>query len=399
MRMRVDDIKKIAVLGAGAMGHGIAMVALLAGYNVVLRDINQEFVDKGVKAIRDDFEKFYVAKGELTEEELDKIMNEQLTTAVDMKDAASDIDFAIEAVPEIMKIKKEVFADLDKYAPKHAILASNTSNMSITEIAKATKREEKVVGTHFFNPPTIMRLVEVIKGEKTIEETMQVAVDLMKIFGKIPVRVEKDSPGFIANRVIASTIALLGAILDQKVAMPEEIDAMMKKFGQPMGPYELLDYVGLDVVYDGGIYFSKILYPDYAPAKAFETLVKDGHLGMKTGKGVYDWSRGRPKIDLSKSTDKLDPIDLMSVEINEGIKLVEEGVCTPKDVDIAMKYGYSRAKGPFEMAEDIPHDLLKDRLEKLAHKFNKKIFEPTETIKDGRLGELLKKAGYDEYAV
>jgi len=393
--MRIDDIKKISVIGAGAMGHGIAMVALMTGYNVVLRDINQEFVDKGVKAIQNDFERYYISKGKLTKEEVDKMINEQLTTAVDMKDAAADIDFSIEAVPEIMKVKKEVFADLDKYAPEHAVLASNTSNMSITEIAKATKREEKVVGTHFFNPPTVMRLVEVIKGEKTSEETMQIAIDLMKKFGKVPVRVEKDSPGFIANRIIAPTIALLGAILDHKVAMPEEIDAMMKKSGQPMGPYELLDYVGLDVVYDGGIYFSKVLSQDYTPAKAFETLVKDGHLGMKRGKGIYDWSKGRPKIDLSKSTDKLDPIDFAAVEINEGVKLVEEGVCTPNDVDLAMRYGYSRTKGPFEMAKDISQDILKERLENLAQKFNKKIFEPTKTIREGKLGELLKKAGYE----
>jgi enoyl-CoA hydratase/3-hydroxyacyl-CoA dehydrogenase len=330
-------------------------------------------------------------RGKVTEEQIDVMLNKQLEPLVDMKKAVSSVDFAIEAVPEIMDIKKSVFKELDEYTSDHVILATNTSNMSITEIAKATNREDKVVGTHFFNPPPIMKLVEVIKGEKTSEETMQVAFDLMKRIGKIPVRVGKDSPGFIANRVTAPMIALLGAILDQKVAVPEEIDAMMKKEGLPMGSYELLDYVGLDIVCHGQDYYSKTLSPDYAPAKAFEALVKDEKLGMKTGKGIYDWSKGRPKIDLSKSTDEIDPLDFTVVEVNEGIKLVEEEVCTPKDVDVAMIYGYNRAKGPFEMAKDIPQETLKDRLEKLAQKFNKRIFEPTKTIREGKLGELLRK--------
>ncbi|HIH77673.1 MAG TPA: 3-hydroxyacyl-CoA dehydrogenase family protein [Halobacteria archaeon] len=389
--MRVDDIKKIAVLGAGAMGHGIAMVALLAGYNVVLRDIKQEFVDKGVKAMREEFEKFYVAKGKLTEEELDKIMNEQLSTAVDMKDAASDIDLSIEAVPEIMKIKKEVFSDLDKYAPKHAILASNTSMMSITEIAKATNRPDKVVGMHWFNPPTRMQLVEVIKGEKTSEETMQVIYDLAKKLGKVPIRVEKDVTGFIVNRIAAPSNVLFGAILDKGEIEPEAVDALLMSVGQPMGAYLLMDYVGLDISSETLKYCAETLSPDYKPSKVISDLISKKQLGMKTGKGIYDWSNGRPQIDESKAAlaaEKFDPMEPVAVQINEAVKLLEQDVVkNPDDIDTAVKLGLNMPMGPFEMLGMFED--LKGTLENLAKKYNKKIFEPTKTIKEGKLEEFL----------
>jgi len=389
--MRVDDIKKIAVLGAGAMGHGIAMVALTAGYNVVLRDIKQEFVDKGVKAMREEFEKFYVSKGKMTEEELDKIMNEQLTTGVDMKDAVSDIDLSIEAVPEIMKIKKEVFGDLDKYAPENAILASNTSMMSITDIAKATNRPDKVVGMHWFNPPTRMKLVEVIKGEKTSEETMQVVYDLVKKLGKIPIRVEKDVTGFIVNRVAAPSNVLLGAILDKGEVSPEAVDALLMSVGQPMGAYLLMDYVGLDISNETLEYCAETLSPDYKPSKFISDLISKGQLGMKTGKGIYDWSQGRPQIDESKAaeaSDKFDPMEPVAVQINEAVKLLEQDVVkSPDDIDTAVKLGLNMPMGPFEMLGMFED--LKGVLENLAEKYNKKIFEPTKTIREGKLEEFL----------
>jgi enoyl-CoA hydratase/3-hydroxyacyl-CoA dehydrogenase len=272
--MKVDDVKKIAVMGAGVMGHGIAQVALLAGYKVALRDIEQRFVDKGVQGIKESLQKFYVNKNKITPEQMDKMLTEQLQPVVDIEKAVYDADVVIEVVPEDIGIKHSVFKELDKYAPKHAILASNTSMMSITKIAEVTNRPDKVVGMHFFNPPVIMKLVEIVKGEKTSEETMEVAFNLAKKLGKVPVRVEKDSTGFIVNRITAPNMALQLAILDRKLAQPEEIDAMMKqKAMMPMGPYELLDYVGLDVAYDTQQYCAQTLSPDYKPPQFLEQMV------------------------------------------------------------------------------------------------------------------------------
>ena len=197
--MKSEEIKKIAVMGAGDMGHGIAEVALLAGYKVAMRDIEQRFIDKGLSRIKESLEKL-VEKQKVTEDNR-KAMLANIQTFIDIAESVKDADFVIEAVPEVMDLKSQVFQALDAAAPKHAILASNTSTMSITEIALATKRPEQVVGMHFFNPPVLMKLVEVIKGEKTSEATMQLTYDLALRMNKVPVRVAKDFVGFIYSQV------------------------------------------------------------------------------------------------------------------------------------------------------------------------------------------------------
>ncbi len=381
--MKLEDIKKIAVMGAGDMGHGIAEVALLSGYKVALRDIEQRFVDKGLARIKESLEKL-VEKQRVTEENK-KAMLASIETFVDIDKAVKDADFIIEAVPEIINLKKEVFQALDKSAPQHAVLASNTSNMSITEIASTTKRPEKVVGMHFFNPAVIMKLVEVIKGNKTSEETMQLTYDLVTKMGKVPVRVEKDSIGFVYNRVNQPTFILLGAIVEKGLATPEEIDAKMRKIGMPMGPYELMDYVGLDVVYHGSLYFAEKLSPEYTPPKWLKAKMDAGTLGKKSGKGIFDWSQGRPAIDLAKAKEDFDPTDLIAIQVNEATKLLEEGVVkSPDDVDKAMVNG-GGGFGPFQLAKGIGYDNLAKRCEELAKKFGVKTFEPTKTLKSGKI--------------
>src|SRR4030066_1269683 len=207
------------------MGHGIAEVALLAGDKGAMRDIEQRFVDKGLSRIKESLDKL-VEKQKITADNKNAMVG-NIKTFVDIGESVKDADFVIEAVPEIMALKKQVFQALDKAAPKHAILASNTSNMSITEIAAATKRPQQVVGVHFFNPAVLMKLVEVIKGDKTSEETMQVAYNLALKMNKVPVRGEKDSIGFVFNRVNAPNGILLGEIIERGWATPEEIDAKM----------------------------------------------------------------------------------------------------------------------------------------------------------------------------
>jgi enoyl-CoA hydratase/3-hydroxyacyl-CoA dehydrogenase len=381
--MKIEDIKKIAVMGAGDMGHGIAEVALLSGYKVALRDIEQRFVDKGLARIKESLEKL-VEKQKVTEENK-KAMLANIGIFVDLDAAVKDADFIIEAIPEIMDLKKQMFQALDKSAPAHAVLASNTSTMSISEIASATRRPDKVVGMHFFNPAVLMKLVEVIKGDKTSEETMQVTYDLVLKMNKVPVRVEKDTPGFIYNRVIAPSGVLLNAILDKGLATPEEIDARMRKLGMPMGPYETMDYVGLDIHYHVLLYLGEKLSPDFKPPKWVKEKIDAGTLGKKTGKGIFDWSKGRPEIDLAKAKEDFDPTDLIAVQVNEATKLIEDGVVkSPDDIDKAMING-GGGIGPFQLAKGIGYDKIAKRCEELAKQFGIKTFEPTKTLKSGNI--------------
>jgi len=382
--MKAEDIKKIAVMGAGDMGHGIAEVALLAGYKVSMRDIEQRFIDKGFSRIKESLDKL-VEKQKITEENR-KLMLANIETFIDIAESVKDADFIIEAVPEIMDLKEQVFRALDAAAPKHAILASNTSTMSITEIASATKRPEQVVGMHFFNPPVLMKLVEVIKGEKTSEATMQLAYDLALKMNKVPVRIEKDSAGFIYNRVDAPTQILLGLMVEKGMATPEEIDAKMKKVGMPMGPYELMDYIGLDVMYHIARHLSDRLSRDHEPATWLKAKVDAGELGKKTGQGIYDWSKGRPEIDLSKAKEDFDPAVFTALQVNEATKLLEEGVVkSPDEIDKAMVNGGGAALGPFQLAREIGYDKLARICDELAEKFGVKAFEPTKTLKKGNI--------------
>ncbi len=382
--MKVEDVKKIAVMGAGDMGHGIAEVALLAGYKVAMRDIEQRFVDKGLSRIKESLDKL-VGKQKITADN-QKAMLGNIKTFVDIAQSVKDADFVIEAVPEIMDLKKQVFQALDKAAPKHAILASNTSNMSITEVAAVTNRPQQVVGVHFFNPAVLMKLVEIIKGAKTSEDTMQVAYNLALKMNKVPVRVEKDSIGFVYNRINAPTAVLLDLILEKREAAPMEIDAKMRKMGMPMGPYELMDYVGLDVAYHSALYFSEKLSHDYAPPSWLKAKMDAGTLGKKTGKGIFDWSKGRPEIDLSKAKEDFDPTWLIALQVNEATKLLEGGVIKSADeIDKAMINGGGAMFGPFQLGKSIGYDKLAKICQDLARKYNIKAFEPTETLKKGKI--------------
>jgi enoyl-CoA hydratase/3-hydroxyacyl-CoA dehydrogenase len=382
--MQVEDIKKIAVMGAGDMGHGIAEVALLAGYKVTMRDIERRFVDKGLSRIRESLAKL-VEKQKITADN-QKAMLANIKTFVDIAESVKDADFVIEAVPEVMELKKQVFQALDKDTPRHAILASNTSYMSITEIAAVTKRPQQVVGMHFFNPAVLMKLVEVIKGGQTSEETMQVTYNLALKMNKVPVRIEKDSIGFVYNRVNAPAGLLLNLILEKRLATPMEIDAKMRKVGMPMGPYELKDYVGLDVTYLSALYLKERLSHDYAPAAWLKAKVDAGMLGKKTGKGIFDWSKGRPEIDLSKAKEDFDPTWLIALQVNEATKLLEEGVVkSPDEIDKAMINGGGSPFGPFQLAKGIGYDKLAKICEDLAQKFAVKVFKPTETLKKSKV--------------
>lgn len=376
------DIKKIAVIGSGAMGNGIAQVGLMAGYTVSMHDVEQRFVDKGVATIKDSMAKF-VSKGKLTEDQ-NKDALARLLPTTDLKAAVADADLVIEAVFEDLSLKKKVFADLDAFAPAGAILASNTSSMSITEIASAAKKPERVVGMHFFNPAVLLKLVEVIYAKQSSDAAVQTTFDVAKKMGKVPVIVRKDSPGFIYNRVNAPTGLLLQLILDKGSPTPAQFDAAFKAV-MPMTPFELLDYVGLDIVQHTQNYYSQTLSKDYTPRKALVDFVKAGTLGKKTGKGIYDWSAGRPQIDTSNPTTEYDFTHMVALQVNEATKCLEEGVTDdPKDIDLAIANG-GGGFGPFTLAKSIGYDKLVARCNELADKFGIEVFRPTKTMKEGKI--------------
>lgn len=378
----MKDIRTIAVLGAGDMGHGIAEVALIAGYKVFLRDVKQEFVDKGVARIFDSLEKL-LSKGKVGQELFDRIKKEMLVPVVDLEAAVKEADLVIEAIPEIMDLKKETFTIVDRAAPKHAILASNTSTMSISEIASVTGRPDRFVGLHYFNPAIIMKLVEVIKGEGTSEETMKAAYDFVIKNGKVAVVVHKDVPGFIVNRVQAPASVLLNCILDQGIATPEEVDSVMRKLGMPMGPYEVIDYTGLDINFHANAYFAQAVHPDFAMGKTLKAKFEAGQLGKKTGSGIFKWEGGRAVVDLSKTTDKFNPMEILYIEANEAAKIVEQGACSFADVDVAIQNATGNKAGVIAPVKHIPPEELSKKLEDLAARFKKEIFKPARLIREG----------------
>lgn len=284
-------IKTVGVVGAGTMGNGIAQVAAQAGFNVILRDIEDRFVEGGIKNI-DKFLAKSVEKGKMTADAKNEVMGriKGTTNMGDLKDA----DFVVEAALEVMDLKKQIFAELDELTRKDVILSTNTSSMSITEIATATKRPDKIVGMHFFNPVPLMRLVEVVRGYKTSDETVAVTSELTKKMGKESVEVKVDVPAFIVNRLMIPHFIEAMKLLEQGVATKEDIDKAAKLgLNYPMGPFELMDLTGLDINLNVNEYLRKELPQELKWQSSLELkmLVKSGRLGRKTGAGWYDYSK------------------------------------------------------------------------------------------------------------
>ncbi|MGA3192778.1 MAG: 3-hydroxyacyl-CoA dehydrogenase family protein [Candidatus Bathyarchaeia archaeon] len=284
-------MKRIAVLGAGLMGHGIAQVAAQVGkYEVNLRDVEQRFVDSGVGMIRESLQRF-VKKGQLTEADMNATLA-RIHPTLDLKEAVADADLIIEAVPENLELKKATFREVDSYAPSHAIIASNTSSVSITEMASATKRPERVCGMHFFNPPQLMKLIEVIRGAKTSDATIETILAVAHKMEKETVVVKKDSPGFIVNRILIPALNEAVALCYEGVADRDDIDRAIKLgLNWPMGPLMLLDYIGSDTTLAIAEVLTKELDPKFHPTTGLKQMAKAQLLGRKTGKGFYDWTQ------------------------------------------------------------------------------------------------------------
>ncbi len=286
------EIKKVFVVGSGLMGSGIAQVTAFAGYQVKMHDVDEERTSKGMEAIKNSLGKF-LSKEKITQEQHDATLSNIVTTT-DLKEA-SDCDLVVEAVFEDLEVKRQVFSQLDEICPPHTILATNTSAIPISSIAAATKRPDKVVGTHFFSPVPLMRLCEIIRGLQTSEETMDTAEKWAQSVGKETVRVLKDHAGFIANRLYLPMGMEAARMLEAGVATPEDIDkAMRLGYNLPMGPLELADMTGIDVLMNACLaIYNDTGDPKYFPPPLVRRMVAAGLLGRKTGRGYYDYSSGK----------------------------------------------------------------------------------------------------------
>lgn len=285
------EVKRVTVIGFGVMGAGIAQAFAQAGFNVYAVDVSEDILKKGLTLIWEGpfGLKKAVEKGRLTEEQAKEVFS-RIKTTTNLVEAVKDADFVIEAVYEDIELKKKIFKDVDTAAPTHAVLASNTSTLSITAIASATKRPDKVVGMHFFNPPQVMKLVEIVRALQTSDETIEIVKRLTEKLGKVPI-VCKDVPGFIANRIGFAAILEGIRLYEQGAASATDIDTAMKLgYNWPMGPLELADFIGLDVVLAvAETLFKETGNPVYHPPTALRRFVAAGFLGRKTGRGFYTY--------------------------------------------------------------------------------------------------------------
>ena len=379
--MATEKPKKAAVVGSGAMGHGIAELLAMNGYEVTMIDINDELLQKAKEKIKWSLDKF-VEKKRIRKEDADAAMA-RIHTTTSYQEAAKDIDLAIEAVPENMDLKRKVFSALDAAAPLQAILASNTSTLSITEMGKATKRPNKVAGMHFFNPPLMMQLVEVIKGENTNQETINTLFELSKKLGKTPIIVRKDVRGFIVNRILGIVFNEAFWAFQRREATKEGIDSSVKYTGGfPMGWFELADFVGLDIAYEVG----RILYEAYGERfkpceEIIGSLIKEHKFGQKTGVGFYDWTKGRPRIPFNM-LDEYDVERSWAVAANEAAWLMHDDAANPEDIDAGMKLGTFWPSGPCEYADRMGLDVVVNKLKELYTKYNMEMYKPCPLLEE-----------------
>jgi 3-hydroxyacyl-CoA dehydrogenase/enoyl-CoA hydratase/3-hydroxybutyryl-CoA epimerase len=402
-------IFKAGVIGAGFMGGGIAQVITYSGLPVVLKDIDQKMLDQGMDQLRGIYQR-RVDRGKMSPGEMQEKVD--LCTATLSYDDFADVDIVIEAVPEVMKVKKQVFAELEEVCPEHTIFASNTSALSISEMGAATNRPHKMIGMHFFSPAHVMKLVEVIPGLDTSQETIDDVVMFTESLRKIPVVVQ-ECPGFLVNRLLMPYLNEATLTLEEGAATAREIDEEMVKLGWPMGPFTLMDMLGLDVIYHTGEYMAGEYGGENPPL--FKMLYEAGHLGEKSGAGFYgygDQTDEAVKAMIKQLQDKgkvptgteFSWQRLMMPLINEAVHCVTENIASPDKIDMAaiagigMKYGEERM-GPLQLADELGLDVVLENLLKFQAQYGDR-FRParllTTKVRAQHLGKKVGK-GFFEY--
>jgi len=363
------EIKNITVLGSGIMGHGIAQVSAMAGYNVVLRDIEQQFLDKAMGKIKWSLDKL-VSKEKISEEQRDEIFS-RIIPIVDLNDAVRHSDLVIEAVPEIMDLKKKVYAELDKVANDRVIFASNTSTLPITEIADTVSRPEKFIGIHFFNPPQLMKLVEVIPGQKTSDDVTNLTINFVKSVNKTPVTCRKDVPGFIINRLFIPLVHEACYVMERQKIQQMEIDSAVKfRLGFPMGIFELADFTGLDVIHKATVEMHMRDKKVILPHTSIEQLFNEKKLGQKSGEGFYKYSDDKyERIQLSEeSAQKCDPTQIIANILNNAAWLVTNNASDIDEIEKAASLGLGLKKPLFDTAKEIGVKKIVEELKELSKK-------------------------------
>ena len=366
----MTEINKITVLGSGIMGHGIAQISAMAGFEVTLRDVDTKFLDSAMSKIKWSLDKL-VEKQKITQADSEAIYS-RIHPVVDLKQALSGADLLIEAVPEDMELKKKVYLDVDKHSDSKTIYASNTSTLPISEISSLTNRSTRFIGLHFFNPPQLMKLVEVIPGITTDQQIIKVGIDFVKRVGKEPVLCRKDVPGFIVNRIFIPLIHEAAYCLDRDGPSMTQLDSAVKfRLSFPMGIFELADYTGLDVIHKAtSEMFSrdkKVIFPHPSIKELFE----QGKYGKKSGSGFYSYSGEQyERVSLSEEdSNAYDPIKLLAVALNNAAWLITNKVCTLEDLEIALKLGMGLRDPLFRTGEQFGIKRVIDTLQDLHAKY------------------------------
>ncbi len=392
-----SHVKTFAVIGAGTMGREIAQVALMSNMfeKVILNDVNENVLNAALSDIVKGLEKIE-SKGKLGQGLTTDLLMKKLNTSKNLITSVKEADFIVEAIPEVMEFKQELFKELGEYAPEHAILATNTSTMSITKIAEASNRPEQVIGMHFFTPVPILRLIELIKGEETSQEAFDLAAALGK---KLPAlkgkryiaKIEKESPGFIVNRLTISTAPFFSWILDMATDQGISYGKIDNDFINPpeLGPLAKWDYFGLDIANDVLNYFAEKISPEFAPGKTLTNLLKEGNLGRKTGKGIYEWVEGKHDLKTNEKAGLFSLEQFYAIQLNEGCRLLEEGIVSGyKVIDDTMLAGMDMP-GPFGAGKNN-YEKWSLLLEELVETTQINYYKPCEMMKSGSFLKLKK---------
>lgn len=373
-------IKNITILGSGIMGHGIAQVSAMAGFKVVLRDIEQKYLDKAMEKIRWSLQKL-AEKNKISKEEVDIIYN-NINPMVEIQSAISNADLIIEAVPEDFKLKKRVYEELDKLADKKTIFASNTSTLPITELSKLTNRPDRFIGIHFFNPPQLMKLVEIIPGLETKIDIVQELTDYVKKINKYPVVCKKDVSGFIVNRIFIPLVHEALYSLERDKVSKEIIDSAVKyKLEFPMGIFELADYTGIDVIYKASYEMNLRDENVLMFHPGIKELFDAQNLGQKSGKGFYEYQKSNyERINLTEEKAmQYVPASILGVAVNNASWLIRNDVCTREELDSALRLGMGLKSDIFELFKKNGPDIVINKLIELEKKYGS-FYHPNEYL-------------------